>query len=261
MRIANDIFNGAFLDCRYSCRLELIPLRIDKVNLLVPGITNAMTLIRLCDVSLSILALAALSPLLLLVALIIYFTGDGEIIFRQERAGQNGQIFRIYKFATMAKNSAKIGSGLFTEKNDARILPFGGWLRQTRINELPQIFNVVKGDMSVVGFRPFVNSTYLKAEKLSKKGAYTMKPGMTSIASILGINYETLLLGIENREDYYFSKILPEKVKIEDWWAENISVKYYILVIIFTVIAVIYPRWKVPVGVFRGLESALGEVE
>lgn len=220
-----------------------------------------MTLIRLFDVCLSILALVALSPLLLSVALIIYFTGDGEIIFRQERAGQNGQKFRIYKFATMAKNSAKMGSGLFTEENDARILPFGGWLRQTRINELPQIFNVVKGDMSLVGFRPFVSSTYLEAEKLSKKGAYTMKPGMTSIASILGINYETLLLGIENREDYYFSKILPEKVKIEDWWAENISVRYYTLVIIFTVIAVIYPRWKVPVGVFRGLESALGEVE
>ena len=220
-----------------------------------------MTLIRLFDLSLSICALVALSPLLLSIALIIYLSGDGEIIFRQDRAGQNGKIFRIYKFATMAKNSESMGAGLFTEKNDDRILPFGKWLRRTRINELPQFFNVVKGDMSMVGFRPFVRSTYLKAADLSEKGAYTMKPGLTSIASIIGIDYEESLSDFEDREHYYFSKILPEKVRIEDWWAENISVKYYWLVIVWTVIAVVFPNKKFPVDMFRGLEDTLGELK
>ena len=108
---------------------------------------------RFFDVFLSSIALIFLSPLLLPIIIILKLTGEGEVFFMQERIGRNGRLFKLIKFATMLKNSPNLGTGTVTMKHDPRILPVGKFLRKTKINELPQLLNILLGDMSVVGPR------------------------------------------------------------------------------------------------------------
>ena len=109
---------------------------------------------RLLDIVFSGLALLVLSPLLLPIALALRLTGEGEVFYVQQRVGRGGALFGLYKFATMLKNSPNLGTGTVTVKHDPRVLPMGRFLRKTKINELPQLLNIFKGDMSVIGPRP-----------------------------------------------------------------------------------------------------------
>ena len=109
---------------------------------------------RLLDILLSGIAILILSPLFLLIILILSITGEREIFFKQDRIGINKTNFGLLKFVTMLKNSENTGAGTVTLKNDYRVLPFGKFLRKTKLNELPQLFNILKGDMSVIGPRP-----------------------------------------------------------------------------------------------------------
>ena len=111
---------------------------------------------RLFDLVASIIAILLITPVLLTVMMILKFTGEGEVFYLQERVGINNQKFKVIKFATMLKNSEEMGSGIYTVKNDSRILPIGNFLRKTKINELPQIFNILIGDISIVGPRPLI---------------------------------------------------------------------------------------------------------
>ena len=115
---------------------------------------------RVCDIFFSALALVFLSPLLIPIALLLRFTGEGEVFFVQERVGLNQQTFGLLKFATMLKDSANIGSGTITVRNDPRVLPVGKVLRKTKINELPQLLNILRGDMSVIGPRPLTRNHF-----------------------------------------------------------------------------------------------------
>lgn len=115
---------------------------------------------RLFDLVASIIAILLITPVLLTVMMILKFTGEGEVFYLQERVGINNQKFKVIKFATMLKNSEEMGSGIYTAKNDSRILPIGNFLRKTKINELPQIFNILIGDISIVGPRPLIKRTY-----------------------------------------------------------------------------------------------------
>ena len=115
---------------------------------------------RFLDVVLSFLSLMVLAPFLLPVIVILRFTGEGEVFYVQERVGRGGNSFGLYKFATMLKNSPNIGAGEITVRGDPRVLPFGKFLRKTKLNELPQLWNILIGDMSVVGPRPMVPNTY-----------------------------------------------------------------------------------------------------
>ncbi len=111
---------------------------------------------RLLDIILSGLALLVLSPLMIPIAIGLVLTGEHEIFYFQSRVGRGGQMFKLFKFATMLKNSPNIGTGTITLKNDPRILPMGKFLRNTKINELPQLLNILRGDMSFVGPRPLL---------------------------------------------------------------------------------------------------------
>ena len=117
-------------------------------------------MIRFFDIALSGMALAVLSPLLIPIVLLLKFSGEGEIFFLQERVGKNREMFKLFKFATMLKDSPSMGTGTVTMKNDPRVLPAGKLLRKTKINELPQIINIIKGDISFVGPRPLVLNTF-----------------------------------------------------------------------------------------------------
>ena len=117
-------------------------------------------LIRFLDLLMASLAILLLVPILFPVALVLKFTGEGEIFFRQFRVGRGGTHFTLYKFATMLKDSPNIGTGTITMTNDPRVLPFGRYLRKTKINELPQLLNVVFGDMSIIGPRPLTPQNF-----------------------------------------------------------------------------------------------------
>ena len=112
------------------------------------------TIKRISDIIIAIIALVVLSPLLILATLILLCTGEHEVIFSQNRVGYKNKLFKIWKFATMLRNSPNIGTGEITLRNDPRVTKVGRILRMTKVNELPQIINVLKGDMSIVGPRP-----------------------------------------------------------------------------------------------------------
>ena len=126
-------------------------------------------MIRILDILFSSIGIIVLSPLFLLLFFLLRFSGEGEIFYLQERVGQNEKKFKLIKFATMMKNSSEIGTGDITVKNDPRILPLGKILRDTKINELPQLLNILTGDISLVGPRPLANSGYANYPENLKK--------------------------------------------------------------------------------------------
>ena len=148
---------------------------------------------RAFDILFSSLAIIALSPVFIIVIIILKLTGEGEIFFHQERHGISSKKIKLIKFVTMVKNSENIGTGTVTLKNDPRVLPFGNVLRKTKINELPQIFNVLLGNMSLVGPRPHPIALDKKFEKLIENynDRYNVLPGITGLAQVSGFRGET----------------------------------------------------------------------
>lgn len=145
---------------------------------------------RFLDVTLSLAALIILSPLLLIISVLIKLDSRGPIIFKQERLGYNGKIFEIYKFRTMVDGAANMGSGLFTNEIDPRITKIGRLLRKTSLDELPQLMNVLRGDMGLVGPRPPVPYYPYKYEDYpeEQKLRFTVLPGITGYAQVKGRN-------------------------------------------------------------------------
>ena len=142
---------------------------------------------RLLDILLSSVALIILSPLLIPVAIILRCTGEGYVFYRQERVGRGGRIFGLYKFASMFKDSPNMPGGLLTTQHDPRILPFGRILRTTKINEIPQLLNVLLGDMSLIGPRPLLVE-YLPLYNQYQARRHEVRPGITGWAQVNGRN-------------------------------------------------------------------------
>ena len=136
---------------------------------------------RLLDVLLSGLALLVLSPLLVPVAIALRLTGEGEVFFIQQRVGRGGRPFGLYKFATMLKDSPNIGTGTVTVKGDPRVLPLGRFLRKTKINELPQLLNIFKGDMSIIGPRPQTQRCFDAFPSTSQAEIVKVRPGVFTV--------------------------------------------------------------------------------
>ena len=180
---------------------------------------------RLLDITLSIVALAILLPLFIPIILILKFTAEGEVFYFQERIGLNNSRFQIWKFATMLKNSMNIGTGSITLQNDPRVTGIGKFLRKTKINELPQIINILKGDISIVGPRPLVTKTFSAYSEEVQSRIYNVKPGLTGIGSIIFRDEESLISAIKNEDphDFYKRIIAPYKGKLEMWYQENKS--------------------------------------
>ena len=132
---------------------------------------------RFFDILLSLLVILLLSPLLFPIMVGLLLTGEGEIWYKQKRIGFKNKPFLIWKFATMLKNSSKMAGGIITTKKDPRITPMGGFLRKSKINELPQLINIFKGDMSFVGPRPLMSISFETYTKDVQKVIYNVKPG------------------------------------------------------------------------------------
>lgn len=182
---------------------------------------------RLCDIILSTILLIFLSPLLIPIFIGLRFTGEGYIFYKQERVGFKNKKFNILKFATMLKNSPNMAGGVITTKKDPRITPMGGFLRKSKINELPQLFNILLGDMSFVGPRPVMPISFNAYPEKVQKVIYNVKPGLTGIGSIIFRDEEELITQIKNNGgdtwDFYKNQIYPFKGQVEEWYQEKQS--------------------------------------
>ena len=208
---------------------------------------------RILDILLSTLALVFLFPIFLLVILILKFTGEGEVFFYQKRVGLNFQTFYLIKFVTMLKNSPFIGSGTITLKDDPRILPFGRFLRKTKINELPQLINVLVGDMSVIGPRPQTDRCFQAFPYKYQKEITKVKPGLSGIGSIVFRNEEEMLENNKNPDIFYDEILMPFKGKLESWFVSKKSIKIYILLIVLSIWKILYPRSKLIWKIYQDL--------
>lgn len=212
-------------------------------------------MIRFLDTLLSGVALVLLSPLLLAVMLVLRLTGEGEVFYRQRRIGLNGKPFNLLKFATMLKNSPNIGAGLFTEQNDPRVLPFGAILRNTKINELPQLLNVFLGDMSIIGPRPQAGPHFDLFPIHVRTTLMTVKPGLSGVGSIVFRDEEHILWRQQDQERFYGEVIAPYKGEIECWFIANRSVSLYLKLIALTVLSVLFPASRSYRWFLRGLPT------
>ena len=210
---------------------------------------------RILDVILAGGALLFLSPILLPLMIILRLSGEGEVFYRQQRVGLGGLKFGLLKFATMLKNSPKIGAGEITVRNDPRILPLGIFLRKSKINELPQLWNIVIGDMSIVGPRPMVPSTFQHYPEQARCILCEVRPGLTGIGSIVFRDEERYLDGHAEPMDFYRNIIIPHKSNLELWYVKNQSLKLYILVVLVTAWVILRPSSKIVQTIFRGLPT------
>ena len=201
---------------------------------------------RLLDLFISVFALIVLSPLLIFCIIILRFTGEGEVFYCQERLGFNNSEFFIIKFATMLKNSPNIGSGSITVRNDPRVLPFGSFLRKTKINELPQIINVFKGEMSIVGPRPQMKVDFEKFPEFTRDEIYKSKPGVTGIGSIVFRDEEKWISNHKgDKHVFYKEKIAPYKTDLELWYLKNQSFVVDLKLILITALVIIFPKLNI----------------
>ena len=151
---------------------------------------------RSFDILFSGLALIVLAPLLLPIMLILKLTGENKIFYLQERVGKNGKLFGIWKFATMLENSPNMQNAYITTHGDPRVLPFGRFLRKSKINELPQLVNILKGDISIVGPRPQVKAHLDLYPKDKLEDILSIQPGLTGIASLFFRDEEMMISNI-----------------------------------------------------------------
>ncbi len=208
---------------------------------------------RFFDLLFSFALLILLFPLFLLVCIWNKLTGEHEIFYKQTRIGKNGKQFEIIKFATMLKDSPQLGSGGFTELNDSRFLPLGSFMRKTKINELPQLINVMRGEMSLVGFRPLAKVSFDKVLEIGNKTTYSTMPGITSPASIFLRNEEQILMKVEDKQKYYDEYILPFKVSLDEWWAKNNNLFNYFAILFLTALSLFLPFHVLPIKILKDL--------
>ncbi|AUN15279.1 sugar transferase [Paraclostridium sordellii] len=183
-----------------------------KVNLIIK---------RLFDIVASSIGLILLSPILILIAICIKLDSKGPVFFKQVRVGKNKELFKIYKFRTMVTDAEKLGKQI-TVGNDTRITKVGTFIRKCKLDELPQLINVLKGDMSLVGPRPEVPK-YVELYDDYQEQILLVQPGITDYASIEFRNESEILGESENPESKYINDIMPYKIELNIKYIKNIS--------------------------------------
>ena len=218
-------------------------------------------MIRFFDLLLSSLALVILLPLLLPIMLILKLSGEGEIFFLQERVGKHHESFKLFKFATMLKDSPSIGTGTVTMKNDPRVLPIGKFLRKTKINELPQLLNIFLGHMSVIGPRPQTPRCFEAFPPESQDIIIQVKPGLSGIGPIIFRGEENILDGHAGTLDFYDNVIGPFKGEVEAWYSDKQNLVVYFALIFLTVWVVMFPKSDVIWRIFKDLPEPPTELK
>ncbi|PQB07817.1 lipid carrier--UDP-N-acetylgalactosaminyltransferase [Polaribacter filamentus] len=211
---------------------------------------------RIIDILLSTLVLLILLPFFVPIVVILLLTGEHKVFYSQTRVGYKNQNFKILKFATMLSNSANMGPGSLTLKNDPRVLPFGSFLRKTKINELPQILNIIIGDLSIVGPRPQMQVDFEKYSDDVQKKIYNVRPGLTGIGSIIFRDEESLISAASESEDphdFYKRVIAPYKGELEMWYQSYRSVFLDFQLIFITAWVIVAPETRLYEKWFKDL--------
>ena len=208
---------------------------------------------RLLDITISLIAITFFLPIMIPIILILRITGEGEIFFFQKRIGFKNKTFKIFKFATMIKNSPNLGTRSLTLSDDPRVLPFGKFLRKSKLNELPQIFNVLNGSMSIVGPRPQMKEDFLVYPENVQKLIYNSKPGITGIGSIVFRDEEKIISNKTNPRKYYKDIIAVKKGNLELWYLDNISLFIDLKLIFVTAWVIFFPKSKLHEFFFKDL--------
>lgn len=197
---------------------------------------------RFFDILFSLIIIIILLPVFVILFPLLRFTGEGYIFYYQKRIGYLNKVFSIFKFATMLKDSPNIGTGLITLRNDPRLTPMGKFLRMTKLNELPQIFNVLLGDMSFVGPRPLVAKNFEPYSDYVKANIYTVKPGITGIGSIVFRDEERMMSDYKGDPYIFYNTVIsPYKGELEMWYIKNMSFTTDCLILFLTAWQIIFP--------------------
>lgn len=209
---------------------------------------------RVIDFILALIAMIILLPVLIPITILLMLTGEHYVFYFQKRVGYKNLRFNIWKFATMLKASPGLGTGSLTLKNDPRVFRVGKFLRQTKINELPQLMNVLIGNMALVGPRPQMEVDFYKFPEYIQDLIYNVKPGITGIGSIIFRDEENILSkAVGDPHEYYKLHIAPYKGELELWYQEHLSLYTDFMVLFLTAWVILTPESDLVYYVFRDL--------
>lgn len=216
---------------------------------------------RFFDILFSGIAIIILLPFMIPIMIGLKLTGEHDIFYGQIRIGKGRKEFKLWKFATMLRNSPNMAGGLYTSKNDPRMLPMGKFLRKTKINELPQLLNIFCGQMSVIGYRPTVKQHFEGYPEECKLVLEKSVPGLSGIGSIVFRNEEEILQNFDDKKAFHQNVIAPYKAALEVWYVQHKSIWLYFKLIFMTVGAVLNPssnKWR---KAFKDLPPVPAELE
>jgi len=216
---------------------------------------------RFLDILISFFSLLFLFPFMLPIVIALKLTGEHDVFYLQTRVGKGGRDFKVFKFATMLRNSPSLAGGVLTQKNDPRLLPLGPFLRKTKINELPQLINILIGEMSFVGPRPQARKHYELYTFQVKDAINQVRPGLTGVGSLIFRDEETLLDRVHGDRDKFHDEIItPYKGELEIWYCKNQSTEKYALLILLTALAVTFPKNRLHRLIFANLPPIPNEL-
>jgi len=209
---------------------------------------------RFFDIVFSLVAIVILLPVFIPVIILLLLTGEHEVFYKQDRVGYKNRIFKILKFATMLKNSPNMGDGDITKRGDPRITAVGKFLRQSKLNELPQVFNIFLGDMSFVGPRPLMKVGFDRYSDEMKSKVYNAQPGLTGIGSIV-FRDEELIITQSNLPPHecYRDIILPYKGALEVWYHKHLNFFTDFMILFLTAWYIVFPKSNMVYKVFPSL--------
>jgi lipopolysaccharide/colanic/teichoic acid biosynthesis glycosyltransferase len=211
-------------------------------------------MIRFFDILFSFLAIVILFPFMIPVMIGLKLTGEHYVFYRQTRIGKGGKEFNILKFATMLKDSPNMPGGILTQKNDPRILPMGNFLRKTKINELPQLVNILIGQMSFIGPRPQARQHYGLYSDEIKSAISTIPPGLSGVGSIVFRDEENLLDKVSiDRNQFHDTIITPYKGSLELWYCNHRTLYTYFSLIFLTILILVKPNSNLYICFFKDL--------
>jgi lipopolysaccharide/colanic/teichoic acid biosynthesis glycosyltransferase len=209
---------------------------------------------RFFDIIFSLVAIVVLLPIFIPIIILLLLTGEHEVFFRQDRVGYRNKIFRIWKFATMLKNSPNMGSGDVTTRTDPRVTRVGEFLRMSKLNELPQVLNILTGDMSFVGPRPLMKAGFDRYSDEMKERVYRARPGLTGIGSIVFRDEELIITQSElPPHECYRQVILPYKGAVEIWYQQHLSFYTDFMILFLTGWAIVFSKSRLFHKVFPTL--------
>ena len=215
---------------------------------------------RVGDIGASLLLIIILSPIMIPVMIALRLTGEGDVWYLQKRIGYSNSEFRIWKFATMLRESPSMLTGSLTLRNDPRVTSLGKYLRATKINELPQIINVLFGDMSLVGPRPQMLVDFLAYPQPIQDRIYRVKPGITGLGSIIFRDEEIMISSAgDSPREFYNRIIAPYKGQLELYYQENLSFSLDMKILWLTLLVVFFPGLSVQ-NFFKDLPAAPDEI-